>query len=336
MLYPSGYQYFVWGEEIEVVPSYKYLGVHMDEHLTFVTGKQQLASAAGRALGALIYRCHGIGDIGYSTFNCLFDSCVGSILDYSAAVWGFGFCKDIEDIQSRAARYFLGTGKYMAIPSLNAEMGWISTQSKRLISIVCYYNAVVKMPDDRLPKMVFKEYRTTVGSWGHNVGVLLSDMGYLTEWENLECIDLDDFVSKIRDRDWIKNRSDMMDKPKLEFLNGVKLERGVSSYVRSNIPKYQRSLISRLRNGSLHLRIETGRFQREKREDRICELCKSEVEDTKHFLYSCTALQEIRERHGVDIGSEILDHPHLFGKFLSDLWSVRQKQLFDITNENRK
>ena len=50
-----------------------------------------------------------------------------------------------------------------------------------------------------------------------------------------------------------------------------------------------------MRGGSSWLRIETGRWRKEKRKDRICQVCIGEiVEDEKHYLLECPMY--VRER----------------------------------------
>lgn len=92
--------------EIEVVSSYKYLGIHLDEHLDFNECRKHLSTAGGRALGGLINRCKHLPGLSARTYSRLYHSCVTSILDYGGEIWGLNNSKIMEDIQSRAARYF--------------------------------------------------------------------------------------------------------------------------------------------------------------------------------------------------------------------------------------
>ena len=54
-----------------------------------------------------------------------------------------------------------------------------------------------------------------------------------------------------------------------------------------------RYLITRLRSGTNFLRVETGRYEEEAVEERLCRLC-DEVEDEKHFLLDCELYANIR------------------------------------------
>ena len=56
-----------------------------------------------------------------------------------------------------------------------------------------------------------------------------------------------------------------------------------------------RRVVFSLRSGSNRLRIETGRWRREKEEDRVCKFCESkEIENEVHFAVSCENYGDLR------------------------------------------
>ena len=60
--------------------------------------------------------------------------------------------------------------------------------------------------------------------------------------------------------------------------------------------KEVRRMVTKLRGGTAQLRIETGRWKEEGREERKCKECSGqEVEDAKHFLLKCARWQDERE-----------------------------------------
>ena len=70
------YNFNVNDVNLEIVSEYKYLGVVLQEYLDYNTTAELLASASGRALGAVINRVKWNKDLGYATFTKLIDSCV--------------------------------------------------------------------------------------------------------------------------------------------------------------------------------------------------------------------------------------------------------------------
>lgn len=161
-----------YGNEIvEVVEGYRYLGVHLDQNLTFSNYAEQISSAGGRALGAMINKCRTLKDMGYQTYTKLYFSGVASVLDYGSEIVNLNKqgVKQKESVQYRAGRYFLGTGQHTALCSINAEMGWRSCQSRSDISRYRFYNRIVKMPDERLPKKVFLACKNISGTWANEL-----------------------------------------------------------------------------------------------------------------------------------------------------------------------
>ena len=54
--------------------------------------------------------------------------------------------------------------------------------------------------------------------------------------------------------------------------------------------------LARLRGGTSFLRIETGRYEKEKPEERLCLWCSNAIEDEKHFLLECNLYRSIRQK----------------------------------------
>ena len=72
--------------KIDLVRSYKYLGVIFDEFMEFNECAKTLSDSGGRALGALILRFREFRDLGFKTFMTLFNSGVQPILTYGSSV----------------------------------------------------------------------------------------------------------------------------------------------------------------------------------------------------------------------------------------------------------
>lgn len=143
------------GSQVGQVDNYKYLGVVFDETLSFKAHAEVIASSGSRALGAVLSRVSALKDLGYLTYDRLIRACVFSILDYGAEVVGFGKHNAIEDVQQRAARFYMGVNRFCPIPCLNAEMGWLESLVCRKYSAIRYYERLLRMDSERLPKKIF-------------------------------------------------------------------------------------------------------------------------------------------------------------------------------------
>ena len=93
---PRTERIYACGEStLEIEDSYMYLGLLLTQHLDYSLMAKQVSSSASRALGLLISKCKSAGGLPFSTFTKLYDSTVGSIIAYGAAVWG---CKKYQCI----------------------------------------------------------------------------------------------------------------------------------------------------------------------------------------------------------------------------------------------
>ena len=128
---------FTFGSgNLKIVPYYKYSGVIFDENLSFEMNSSVLADSACRALGAIRTKLARIRECGYNTFNMLFKSMVLSIADYSAGIWGTKLFNKTEQVQYKAARYFLGVHRFAPIEALLGDMGWSTARNRHKLLIL--------------------------------------------------------------------------------------------------------------------------------------------------------------------------------------------------------
>ena len=125
---------------LKTVSFYKYLGVIFDEHLTFDQNSAVLANSAGRALGSIRNKLKNLKEFGYKSFNTLFSSGVISIADYSAGVWGTKVFPKSEQVQHKAARYFLGVHRFAPIEAILGDMGWKTARTRHKILLLKFWN----------------------------------------------------------------------------------------------------------------------------------------------------------------------------------------------------
>ena len=84
-------------------------------------------------------------------------------------------------------------------------------------------------------------------------------------------------------------------KPKLHIYANIKQSYKRENYCHVNMKRSQRALIAKLRLGILPIRVETGRYNSIKREERLCLVCNNgDVEDEQHDMFYCKVHSEIR------------------------------------------
>jgi hypothetical protein len=98
-------------------------------------------------------------------------------------------------------------------------------------------------------------------------------------------------VAKKEEEDW---QARIMKKNKLRLYNKLKDRLVLEDYI-VELDREKRRQLTMLRGGTNKLRIETGRWRKEKENERVCKVCLcEEIEDEKHFILNC--FMYVRER----------------------------------------
>lgn len=93
-------------------------------------------------------------------------------------------------------------------------------------------------------------------------------------------------------------------------------------YTCQNISEYMRVQVSRLRLSAHRLKIETGRWQRQPRDQRTCTCDSTSVQDEEHVTLHCSETAHLRTAYGVEANSlaELFrTDPMTLGHFVYDV-----------------
>ena len=254
---------FSFGNNVlELVPKYRYLGVIFDENLNFNECATTLADSAGRALGNVISKFSSFKNIMFSTFTKLFDTTVWPILNYCSSVWSYKKHQYATKIQNRACRYFLGVHKNAPDLAVQGEMGWELTEFKYYLSMLRLWNKLMKLDHTRITRCIFEWdlQNFNPDSWCGKIWNVFDLLNLHEVFENGQEVNLSNIRSKleiIMQNTWCEK---LAYKPKLRTYVHIKNKLETESFLKSNINKFQRSLLTQLRIGILPLEIETGRY----------------------------------------------------------------------------
>ena len=184
-------QFKISNEVLETVEKYKYLGIVLTELLDYNVTIDHLVNSASRALGSVIGKTKSNQYLGYASYTKLFDSLVCPILDYGSGVWNTGLnCKKLDQIQNRAIRYYLGVPRTSPIAGIEGMMGWTPGIVRRDLESLCFYNQVIKLPDTRLPKILYDMDKAHNGLWSNNIENIAKCAGAHDEWLRNEQISI--------------------------------------------------------------------------------------------------------------------------------------------------
>ena len=197
---PETKQKFYFGEkEINLSKSYKYLGVILDEHLTFQECIKSLSDSASRALGSIITKCKSYRDFRFKTFSKLFESGVIPILDYGSVIWGSFSLKTPDIVLNKAARFILGVHRYCPNAMLLGDTGWLRDKYRRQLSLIRFWNRLLNMPIERLTKQIFLwDYEKSYKNWSNDIKKIFSSLDLWNIYDQKQLCNLEVVHEKLR------------------------------------------------------------------------------------------------------------------------------------------
>ena len=174
---PILHTYYIENSPIKEVPSTKYLGVTIDNKLTFNDHIQTITNKANQ-INAFIYRnlrhCP-------STVKCnCYRSMVRPVLEYASSVWDphtLNNINRIEAVQRRAARFCLNEfSSYSSVTNMLSTLNLPPLQQRRerakLIMMYKIINDLIDIPkeyftpnDSRLRKGYYRQLTTNIDSY---------------------------------------------------------------------------------------------------------------------------------------------------------------------------
>ncbi|XP_023814791.1 uncharacterized protein LOC111947977 [Oryzias latipes] len=291
----SNFLFYFGKTTLMYTDTYKYLGFVFHKNMMFSEGKQRLSDSAGRALGAVINKMKVCPELSLDTFSKLYDAMVGSVLFYSAGVWGYEDAPECDKVQYRAMRYFLGVHRFTTKAAVEGDMGWEPCVIKQRAEVLRLWNRLVTLPVERIARKIFDWDRAHMYPWCNDVFNILSSVNLQSLFFNCLKCKIDNVKETLvgyYEKDW---KMKLLQKPKLRTYLQIKDTFSAESYVIYNLKRGQRSLCAQLRAGVLPLQVEVGRFKGIPEEERLCEVCELRVvEDEFHFLFYCPLYEKQR------------------------------------------
>ena len=146
------------GSELEVVYSYKYLGLLIDDNFTWKAHLEKILDKARKRSRALC----GMGlREGVSARAVVrgWQVLVRPVLEYGAEMWGEKKWKQGEDLQIEMGRRVLGVSKMTTREVIQGELGLEKVSSRRSLLRIRFWSKIIKMKKNRLVYKVYKKRR---------------------------------------------------------------------------------------------------------------------------------------------------------------------------------
>ena len=292
--------------KLEVVNSFKYLGVHIFKNGHWLRMQKRLAQHANYALHNL-FSIFKQTELPISDKCKLFDALVGSILNYSSEVWGTYEAKDVEMIHTKYCRWVLNVIRSTNISGLYGELGRVPMIVYRKFHMLKYWSKLLKSGENTITKKVYNMLKSDAdtgvsyggSNWAYQIESILDDIGLSYVW--LQQAEIDVPLSLIKQRlfdsyyqSWYSN---INNSNRLLSYAGFKHEFKFEKYLDFIGERKYRTALSKFRLSSHNLNIERGRYEGIPRDERLCNVCNMNAVETEyHFLLVCPRYTDLRRK----------------------------------------
>lgn len=301
------HDFFINNIEIEMVDHFKYLGITLFKNGNWYRSQKCIAQHASFALYNLFSIFTNV-ELPVSQKCKLFDSLVGSVLNFGAEVWGMHDATDIELVHTKFLRRVLGVKKSTNLAALYGELGRIPFVIIRKVIMIKYWIKILSQNDSSLVKRMYLILKQDVDSninyndknWALHIKTILQQHGLEYVWNNQLDIEIPFNTIKQRIYDMFLQKwySDINNSNRLHSYCIFKHEFKLEKYLTVISENKYRIALSRFRTSSHGLYIETGRYDNTPRIQRICKSCNmNAIEDEYHFLLVCPNYRDIRLKY---------------------------------------
>jgi hypothetical protein len=294
----------IYDQPIEVVDSFRYLGIFLFKNGNFNRSQKLIAQHASFSLNKL-FQIFNNTELPINQKVKLFDVLVGSVLNFCSEIWGMHPATDIEMIHVKFLRYILGVKKSTNLDALYGELGRLPMLIHRKFNLIKYWKKIISLEDDSLVKKTYyvlrnddyndKTYKNK--NWATQVKNILFEHGFQDIWlyENIDNYTVELIKKRITDtycQSWYSN---INNSPRLRTYAIFKHTLTREKYLDIIHENKFRYALARFRVSAHRLAIETGRYTGTEINERICLSCNmNQVESEYHFLLVCPKYRELR------------------------------------------
>ena len=304
---PTTHNFYLYNEKLEVVSSFKYLGMHLFRNGNWNRTQKHIAEHASKSLCRLfsVFRQYNFKT---SEKSKLFDTLVASILNYCSEIWGWHDGKDVELIHTKFCRRILGVNKSTNLDGLYGELARVPLKITRKINMIKYWLKIIKLDENSYIKNIYNNLKDDADNnitynkenWAYHIKSILNELGFSNIWVHQENanISLDTIKTRILDQYKQTWYAHINNSQRLLLYARYKHSFELEKYLDTIYDRKLQIALSRFRLSSHQLMIERGRYTNIPKEERICKFCNSQaIENEYHFLMTCDLYKDLRNKY---------------------------------------
>ena len=290
------HNFYFGKKQLSNVRQYKYLGFIVTPSGEINTGLEDLRIRALRALTKIRKALGPLFQQNVWNTMYLYNYLVMPILLYTSDFWGtlkHPKNSPIERLHRSFYKQVLGVKKQTNTCAVHLETGTVPIIFRAVKSSIKNWERIREGKCNLLLAAAFQEATTKNLPWIESVKNTFEKNGllhlfYSTESE-IEESKTPNYILFMRLKDQYQQEAleEVRSSSKLRFYSKLKSNGGMEKYLTEISNVKHRTALTRIRMSSHSLNIEEGRYTSTLRENRICSLCRKDVEDETHFLIKC-------------------------------------------------
>ena len=299
----SRYEKWTYNNEpLQVVNSYKYLGVDFTTRLSFNNLTSSFVSKAKQACYGILSSLKKIDCYDLDVFTKLFDTKVKPILLYASELWGCCDFVEIEKVHLFALKRFLNISLHASNTLVYGESGRYPLHVCSKLRALKFWFKITKYPNERIVNMTYRMLSNLDSdgytNWVSNVRNMLCENGYAYVWL---------FQSVGCEKTFLFNfKQTLIDSYKQgwhdKLVNGEHFEFYSSFKTIIDKEKYlcQHFMTKGFRDSLIKFRLAVSqinchRYKFDVNKDKLyCPLCINTKETEKHILFDCPYYEQLR------------------------------------------
>lgn len=299
---PNNVSFHIDGIDLEIVKEIKYLGVFFSRYGSFLCTKKYLAERGTKAMYGIIKKARTLN----LSIDCqidMFDKMVLPILLYGSEIWGFEKLDILERVHLKFCKLILKVRKSTPSFIVYGELGRVPLYVYVKTRIISYWSNIIEKSDTKYTSIIYKLLYNYFSNgvktkWISSVEAIFQECGMNNIW----------LFHNYSNRTWLIKcvKQKLYDQFLQSWYTNSTFSRGISYnlfthfdfklqlYLTSDLSDRNKTTLSNFRCSNHKLPIEVGRWKNIPRENRLCELCNTDLGDEYHYILCCTALSAER------------------------------------------
>ena len=311
-------QWFYGQHRIDVVNTYRYLGLDFTTRLSLNSATENLTIKAKKCVVEICRMMWRLGCSSPTIFFKLFDARVVPMLLYAAEIWGAHNFNQVEKVHLFACKRFLNVSLHTPNNIVYGELNRYPILVLSAVRCISYWFRLCYLPRNRLASKAYHMLKSLdergKTTWVTHVKNMLCSTGFGFVWISQEVGNQKAFLNTFKQRliDCFKQNwhEIISSRPRYALYSSFKSALEPEKYFDVIYSKYVRNMYIRFRSGVSELKSNKFRYEPDVL-FQACPLCNHIPEDEVHLLFYCHSYNSLRTRYLHNINLDFYKHNKL-------------------------